>query len=300
MGEEREIKFLKIVVVFMKLQHKTIEKIRQLINEETEYRSGPTLVTFFNELGFRDSYDKGFPSRWFYTEEKLKNINGTPSMEDCIKKLLAPVNFISRSDKLDKFITELNQYLSFDGFKIIKNGKVINITASNEDITEDASADITEDEFLKKEFKEVSISSLKLDCKITGIIEQRLKEIKKCLNSKVALGCIFLCGSTLEGILLGIASNNSQKFNTAISSPKDKSGKVLQFHQWALSNFIDVARETGFIGEDVKKFSHALRDFRNYIHPYEQAIKQFNPDEYTAKLCWHVLEIAILQISKKI
>lgn len=118
------------------------------------------------------------------------------------------------------------------------------------------------------------------------------------MNSKASLACIFLCGSSLEGILLGVAANNPQKFNQAKASPKGRNGKVLQFPEWSLSNFIDVAKETGFINEDVKKFSHALRDFRNYIHPHEQASKCFNPDEHTAKLCWQVLKLAIFQIAK--
>lgn len=56
----------------MKLQSKTIEKLRKLINEETIYRTGPALVSFFNDIGFQDSYGQGFPSRWIYTEENLK------------------------------------------------------------------------------------------------------------------------------------------------------------------------------------------------------------------------------------
>ena len=156
-----------------------------------------------------------------------------------------------------------------------------------------------EDEFLKKEFKEISISALKLEGIITGILEQRLEEIKKCLNSKAALATIFLCGSTLEGILLGVATSNSQTFKSAATSPKDKNGKVLQFDKWTLNNFINVAKEIEFLNEDVKKFSHVLRDFRNYIHPYRQASQQFNPDEHTAKLCWQVLKVAIFQITKK-
>lgn len=159
--------------------------------------------------------------------------------------------------------------------------------------------DVTEDEFLKKEFNEVSIISLKLGNAITSILEQRLKEIKKCLNSKAALATIFLCGSTLEGILLGVAINNSQEFNIAKTSPKDKSGNVLQFHKWTLNNFIDVAKEIGFLKEDVRKFSHSLREFRNYIHPYQQVNQQFDPSEHTAKLCWQVLKLAIFQISNK-
>jgi len=284
----------------MKLQQKTIEKFRQLINEETEYRSGPSLVAFFNELGFNDSYGQGFPSRWAYTEDRLKAINSTKKMEECVKKIFAPVNFIGRFEELDKFITDFNQYLSFDGYKIIRSGKTIRLITVDEDITPETNVSTTtEDEFLKKEFKEVPINKLKLDGAITDILEQRMEEIKQCLNSKSALATIFLCGSTLEGILLGIAISNPQKFNSATTSPKDKHGKVLQFHYWTLSDFINVAKEIGFLSEDVKKFSHSLRDFRNYIHPYQQVSQQFNPDEHTAKLCWQVLKVAIFQITKK-
>jgi hypothetical protein len=100
----------------------------------------------------------------------------------------------------------------------------------------------------------------------------------------------------LEGVLLGMALNNPKEFNQAVASPKDKEGKVKQFHEWSLSNLIDVASETGFLKEDVKKFSHSLRDFRNYIHPFEQLSSRFNPDEHTAKICLQVLQAAIYQL----
>ena len=48
----------------MIISQKTIEKLRELINEETEYRSGSKLVAFFNQYGFRDVYGNGFPSGW--------------------------------------------------------------------------------------------------------------------------------------------------------------------------------------------------------------------------------------------
>lgn len=69
----------------MIISQKTIEKLRSLINEETEYRSGPKLVAFFNKYGFADLYEPGFPSRWIYTESKLKELNGKPELDKCIK-----------------------------------------------------------------------------------------------------------------------------------------------------------------------------------------------------------------------
>jgi len=133
---------------------------------------------------------------------------------------------------------------------------------------------------------------------VTGVLKQRLEEIKKCLNAKAPLAVIFLCGSTLEGILLGIACARPKEFNQAATSPKDQAGKVKQFQEWTLNDFINVARSLGLVGEDVKKFSHALREFRNYIHPYEQMASQFDPNEHTAKICWQVLQAAITQLSK--
>ena len=51
------------------------------------------------------------------------------------------------------------------------------------------------------------------------------------------------------------------------------------------------------IGLDIKKFSHGLRDFRNYIHSYQQMISGFNPDEHTVKLCFQVLKAALASLA---
>jgi hypothetical protein len=157
---------------------------------------------------------------------------------------------------------------------------------------------VTEDEFLNKEFQEISLEKLGLESVLTDALNQRMDEIKRCLGAKASLAVIFLSGSMLEGILLGFAIKKPEEFNRTILSPKDKNGKVLQFHEWKLNSLIDVSHEIGLLGEDVKKFSHALREFRNYIHPYQQANSGFNPDEHTAKICWQVLKAAISDLSK--
>lgn len=156
----------------------------------------------------------------------------------------------------------------------------------------------SEDEFLAREFGTISLDELALDPGLTRILAQRLDEIKRCLKAKAPLAVIFLCGSTLEGILLGIACSRPKDFNQAPTSPKDQAANVKQFQEWTLSDFINVARSLDLVGEDVKKFSHALREFRNYIHPYEQMTSRFDPSEHTAKICWQVLQAAITQLSK--
>ena len=190
----------------------------------------------------------------------------------------------------------------FDKWNVVRNEADITfkrcekISFENNPIKEE----IKEDDFLKKDFEEVSIDSLNLDGVITDILNSRLKEIQKCLKIESPLSTIFLCGSTLEGVLLGIALQNIEMFNRANSVPKDKEGKTKQFWEWSLNNLIDVSFEVGFLKEDVKKFSHTLRDFRNYIHPYQQLSSNFNPDKHTAKISWQVLKAALYQLSIKI
>ncbi len=160
-----------------------------------------------------------------------------------------------------------------------------------------AATAINEKDFVAKEFGHISVDKLKLDPAIIGVLNQRIDEIRRCLNVEAALAVIFLCGSTLEGILLGIACTRPKEFNKSTMSPKDMEGKTRQFHDWTLSDFINVARDLKLVGEDVKKFSHALREFRNYIHPYQQMSSNFDPDKHTAKICWQVLQAAITQLS---
>lgn len=285
----------------MILSNKTLEKLRELINEETEYRSGPKLVEFFNNLGFNDSYGQGFPSRWMYTDEKLAKINGTPELDKCIKNVLAPVNFIGKFQNLDEHIRDFNQYLTFDKWKIVRNQADITFQKLDKvEINEEIQGKESENEFLSREFKDVNVSHLGLEGPVSDVLQHRIKEIEKCFSTDSPLAVILLAGSTLEGIFLGLAIKYPRQFNSTNASPKDGSGKVKQFHEWNLSGFIDVAQELGLIQHDTQKFSHSLRDFRNYIHPFEQMSSGFKPREHTAKICLQVLKAAIYEISENI
>lgn len=282
----------------MIINEKSIEKLRNLINEETEYRSGPKLIEFFNDLGFHDEYGQGFPSRWKYTDDRLRSINGKPELDKCIRKLFNPVNFIGRTSELDNHIKDLNQYFAFDKWQVVRKGTEITFKKADKVELHDDKVELKADEFLDKEFDDISVEALGLDSIVTEVLIIRIEEIKKCFAAKAHLSVIFLSGSSLEGILLGVALKSPKEFNQAAAAPKDKEGKVRQFPDWTLSQLIDVSFEIGLLKDDVKKFSHALRDFRNYIHPYQQISSGFIPDHHTAKICFQVLKAGVFQLSK--
>ena len=287
----------------MKLSEKTLIELRELINKETEYRSGPKIISFFNELGFNDSYEQGFPSRCIYTDEKLKKINGTPQIDQCIKNLFLPINFVGRFEELDGFIEQFNQYLVFDKWKVVREDTYIHIEKADDIMIPATKKTNTEktnvlNEFLQKEFEEISFEKMGLEFVITSILNNRLKEIKICIANEANLSAIIMIGSTLEGVLFGVAVKYAEKFNRSNTSPKNKENdKVLPFSEWKFNNFIDVAHDIKILNEDVKKYSHVLRGFRNYIHPYQELNINSTPDEDTVKICFQVFKGAINQIN---
>lgn len=145
----------------------------------------------------------------------------------------------------------------------------------------------------------IELDGLDFDQIIIDTLRSRIQEITKGIKAKTPLSIIFLSGSTLEGILLGKAKKFPRLFNETKCSPKQENGKVKKLSQWTLNDLINSAFEIGLINEDLKKFSHILRDFRNYIHPFEQINAGFNPTMDTAMLCWQVLQMAVSQIKEK-
>ena len=156
---------------------------------------------------------------------------------------------------------------------------------------------ISQEDFLGYTYDDLSFSDKIFSPKLVEIISGRMTEINIAMANKIPLAAIFLMGSTLEGILLALANAYPEKFNQSTSVPKDKYNKVKPFSAWSLNNYIDVAFDLKIFDLNVKKFSHELRNFRNYIHPYEQLQNNFSPNIITAQIGLQVLKAAVSQIN---
>ncbi|MCY3878850.1 MAG: hypothetical protein OXF74_06690 [Rhodobacteraceae bacterium] len=101
----------------------------------------------------------------------------------------------------------------------------------------------------------------------------------------------------LEAMLLGTARQAPASFNQANATPKTVYGSLKRFRERTHAQLIGVACEVGVLKPDTKKFSHGLRDFRNYIHPYQQMASGFTPDKHTAKVCFQALKAALASLA---
>jgi hypothetical protein len=251
---------------------------------------------FIHSVSGKDIYNDKYAT---YGDSKGKRFREFWQQENdqTVGKVIAEMIEHWKTSKLlaNKDITKSDELL------VAECEKIANRLAGVSTQKETPKTEHTEEEFLKQEFEEIKLNNLGLESGLVTVLEQRIKEIQKGIRSKASLSVLFLCGSSLEGVLLGIASKNPALFNKALACPKDNNtGKPKGFSDWTLNDLINVSHEVGFIGLDVKKFGHALRDFRNYIHPYAQWSSKFDPDGHTAEICWQVFKAAIHDINKKL
>jgi len=289
----------------MILSQKSIEELAKLICGDTIgiYRKGSELVTFFNQLGFSDHYGQGFPSRLNYAIDKVETMNGTPEIDKCIKNALDPRLFAQNIAVLDEAIKYLNIYFEFDEWHVRREHAKILIERATEihavESYDQPKVD-TEEAFLEKVFPRPDFNKMKFESGLQISLNQRLDELDKCIRQECSLASIVLAGSILEGVLLFFAFDHLDDFMKSKNAPRDnRSGIVDKIEKWGLYNLIEAANSCGFIDQDIIKFSHVLRDYRNYIHPGVQFLQGFSPSIHTAQICYQVVLCAINQLIEK-
>jgi len=149
----------------MKVAERTIRAIQKIITGDATndssrlgpYQSGPALVEFFNEFGFDEVYPAGggFPSRWMYCEDKLRQLNGTPRLQAALETALHPQRFLDSGVEVEAAVTFINRYLKYDGFEVRRLGgifKVVKLDGTLIEVTGDLpEADPLSIEFMKEQ-----------------------------------------------------------------------------------------------------------------------------------------------------
>ncbi len=116
------------------------------------------------------------------------------------------------------------------------------------------------------------------DERVRLVLQDYHTQALKASEAGAYLGAIVACGSVVEGLLTWALL---QRKEIALKSPKagtDKQGQVRPLQEWNLSNLIDVSVELELIGKTAKQASWALKDFRNFIHPYNVLNQSARPD----------------------
>lgn len=152
-------------------------------------------------------------------------------------------------------------------------------------------AEPSESDLLRRVFNPNTLAQLPMDPALVSILAARMEEAQACIRSKALLAAVILCGSVLEGICLGVGARDPERANRAYAAKFNRAPP--KFYDWKLREWIDVLASLGDLSPNVEKFGHALRDFRNYVHPAEQLAHRFAPDQHTARIGFQVVVAAI-------
>jgi len=276
----------------------TKEKLAEFICGDDErkcpvYRSSSYLTRFFRNIGLNYIHD-GSTRKWWVLDV-LNSLRGQ-DLQKVILRLASPKLYGGNEEYTKLALKTLNETLAVEGLKIKINGIEPILTKETPNFNFEKDMDKVKNELVP--LPPPDFKALNLEMGIADILERRWDEIQKCIDAKANLASVILMGSLLEGFLLGVMLRFPKETNNAHNAPKDKEGKVKKFPEWTLSEMIDIAHSIGWIELDVKKFCHALRTFRNIIHPYQQLACKAFPDIDTCNISWLVVQAACNDIAK--
>ena len=276
------------------LDPQTLESLAEMVCVEGPgfespgpYRTMGKIHKFFQNAGVRAQGVSG--TRKWFTLESLTAINGTAGLERVILRLAAPHEYPNDSGTLRKVMEKLNQVLMIEGLAVAHEGVAPKIERRTAAIAPPKSED--------KPIAPFGFEAKMSDGDIARILDLRWSEAQRCIRGEAYLSAVVMMGSVLEGALMHKATRHPADANRAQSAPKDgKTGKPRPIGDWGLSQLIDVAHEMGWIKGDRKRFSAALRDSRNIVHPYQQRALMEFPDKKTCEICWQVVRAAVADL----
>ena len=256
------------------------------------YRSGSMLTRFFQTAGLPRFVHDGSTRKW-WTLSALQQC--TPDeLRKVIVRLASPREDRSDASSTRKAISTLNHIFQLEGLRVdFKNGQPLIVP-----VPVDFDLGTNKEEKPLAPQPPPDFLALGLDVGIGDLLNLRWSEAQLCVDNKAYLSATIAMGSLLEGLLLGALMHHPAVANRSQSAPRDATGKVKAFPDWTLSQMIDVAHSVDWIDLDVKRFSHALREFRNLVHPYQQLAMRTNPDADTCGISWLVVQAAVNDLAR--
>ena len=254
------------------------------------YRSMTQIEAFFERADVTPAGISG--TRKWFALECLQDINGTRELEWIILRLGSPLEYRGDTSAMVAVINHVNSFLQMEGLELAINGVTPFLRQREPTITIANTSDPIHE-------PAPDFYRLVADSNLAGILENRWQEAQKCVNAEAFLAAIVMMGSILEGVLLHKVESHPEQANRAQSSPKSRqTGRPQPFKEWGLSALIDVSRELGWLQGDITRYSHALRESRNIVHPYSEREQRERPDQGTCNISWQVVREAVADLSQ--
>lgn len=120
------------------------------------------------------------------------------------------------------------------------------------------------------------------DVALRNVLRDYYGQARKASEVESYIGVIVGCGSVVEGLLTWALLKREAEAQQSKRAQKNKDGQPVPIRQWNLTALIQVCVELELIGKTAEQASWALKDFRNFIHPYNVLQQSARPDQALA------------------
>jgi len=100
------------------------------------------------------------------------------------------------------------------------------------------------------------------------LMEDYHRQAVKAYHTGAYLGTLVACGGVLEGALTWSLMQQKDRAAQRFKEKYPKRAEAEQIEKWDLSRLIEVAVDLGILGQMATGASWAVKEFRNFIHPY--------------------------------
>jgi hypothetical protein len=210
-------------------------------------------------------------------------------IEQILLRLVSPLEYANNMVDVNNARNKLNHWLQAEELKLVLDGvrpRLQELASTPTIVTAGRKVSFQREQ--APDFRKFVT-----DDPLSKILSFLWEEAQRCIEGGAYLAAVLMMGSILEGVLLHVIESKIATANATKAAPKDKTGKPKPIHEWTLNNFIEVAHELRWLGADVTRFSHALRESRNFVHPHKQRQEKSTPDFDTAVITWHVVRAAV-------
>lgn len=114
-------------------------------------------------------------------------------------------------------------------------------------------------------------------------LESDWQEANEVHQAKAWKSCVVLCGGILEGMLIDALQNRKEEASRSYKELKQKE-RPPNISRWSLQDMVDVAQDIGILGKGSFYLSHAIRQYRNLIHPAKQVAEGIEITEDSANI----------------
>ncbi|GAB1340243.1 hypothetical protein ACE1SV_68330 [Streptomyces sp. E-15] len=255
------------------LDGNTLKELARIIcgDDHLYYRRGFEIAQFLENAGWCNvpDYDGEYRGEW--TLQLLTARRDDPrELEKVLIRLADAREYLNEPDALPAVVNAVNAFLIHEGFRLENPGGRPRIVVCDPAMAHPGQQAPVE---LKATMAEII-----REPRMAALLQRRLDESLTCYANGAHVAAIIMLGSLLEGVLLTVINER----DASLLGGKDPNFIGLKV-------LIEICRKAGWIDVDMERYSHTLREYRNFVHPRREFREAHTPDFDTLTVSLHVV-----------